>query len=113
MIPEIKKTPNQHLRQLDSALDTMFFKALAEPARIELIRLLVAMPSSDVGTLAQNMSQDRSVISRHLKVMLEAGLVICVKEGKHSHYQLNGSVFVEKLEGILETVKSVTGEGCC
>lgn len=113
MMPKTKTTPNQHLRQLDSALDTMFFKALAEPARIELIRLLVAMPSSDVGTLAQNMSQDRSVISRHLKVMLEADLVSCVKEGKHSYYQLNGSVFVEKLEDVLETVKSVTGEGCC
>jgi len=104
---------NDPLANLEQSLDTELFKVLSEPARIELIKHLIRSPNADIGSLASKMSQDRSVISRHLKVMAQAGLVTYQKEGKYSCYCLNGSAFVEKLENILSIVKEATNCDCC
>ena len=101
------------LQTLENTLDTTFFKVLSEPARIELIKHLLKLQKADIGTIASHMSQDRSVVSRHLKVMLQAGLVTSEKEGNHSTYTLNGEGFVEKLESILSIVKQATSSNCC
>jgi len=101
------------LEALEQSLDTAFFKVLSEPARVELIKHLLRLQCADVGTIASHMSQDRSVISRHLKVMLQAGLVSCEKEGKHCTYCLNGTGFVERLENILAMVKQAVDSDCC
>lgn len=107
-----KTRTSSSLAALEKTLDTNFFKVLSEPARIELIKHLLKLQSADIATLAGKMSQDRSVVSRHLKVMLQADLVNCTKSGKHCTYTLNGDGFIEKLEIILSTVKSATAD-CC
>ena len=104
---------NSPMKALEESLDTDFFKVLSEPARIELIKLLLRMPNSDIGTISSQMLQDRSVISRHLKVMMQAGLVTCQKEGKHSYYCLNGSEFIDRFEQILLNIKQATTNNCC
>jgi DNA-binding transcriptional ArsR family regulator len=101
------------LLEVGKTLDTAFFKVLSEPARIDLIKHLLKLQKADVGKIASMMSQDRSVVSRHLKAMLQAGLVSCEKEGKYCSYSLNGDAFVEKLEGILSIVKKATSSNCC
>ena len=106
-------TTSTPLEKLEHTLDTAFFKVLSEPARIELIKHLLKLQQADIGTIASHMSQDRSVVSRHLKVMLQAGLVVSEKEGKYCTYRLNGEGFVAKLEDILTTVKLATSADCC
>ena len=114
MIAMNKKTrTTTPLNTLEQSLDTEFFKVLSEPARVELIKHLLKLQQADIGTIASKMSQDRSVISRHLKLMLQAGLVTIEKEGKYSTYRLNGDGFVEKLEDILNIVKLATADDCC
>ena len=54
-------------------LDTEFFRALCEPARIQIFRQLVIKGRSDIGTIAEDLPQDRSVIARHLQQMERAG----------------------------------------
>lgn len=101
------------LQDLEVALDATFFKVLSEPARIDLIKVLLTLNNADVGTIASNMSQDRSVVSRHLKLMQESGLVTSAKDGKHCCYCLNGDAFVERLEAIVGVVKKATASACC
>lgn len=101
------------IQALEESFDTELFKVLSEPARVTLIKLLLRMPNADIGTIAKHMSQDRSVVSRHLKAMLQAGLVSRYKEGKFTCYCLNGEAFVQKLEQVLTLVKQATNCDCC
>ncbi len=50
-------------------IENDFVRALAEPVRIDILKLIVLNGSSDVKSLAAEMPQDRSVISRHLSLM--------------------------------------------
>lgn len=94
-------------------LDTEFVKAFSEPARIEILKHLIVMGPSDVKTLAAKMPQDRSVISRHLAVMHQAGFLDHKKEGRHSLYSVNGENTLRKAEQLTETVRQCIQFGCC
>ena len=56
------------------------FQALADPTRLRILMLLRAMELS-VGELAQVLVQSQPRVSRHLKILAEAGLVERRKEG--------------------------------
>ena len=59
---EIKSISNTIIE----VLDTVFLKALTDPTRVQIIKKLVSTGVCDVTTVAKDLSQDRSVISRHL-----------------------------------------------
>lgn len=86
-------------------LDTRYFKALCEPTRVEIIRKLITIGACDVGTIAQGLSQDRSVISRHLSTLERAGITVSRKVGRHVLYDLDGPYIVKKLSLILEATR--------
>lgn len=85
---------------LVDAFDSKFFKTLSEPVRIEILKFLLMNGRSDIGTVADNMPQDRSVISRHLSLMYEAGILNCEKSSRHRFYEINPRGMLEKLERI-------------
>ena len=85
--------------------DTKFFKALCEPTRVEIIRKLVLLGGCDVGTIAEGLAQDRSVISRHLVILERAGICQTRKIGRQVFYDLDGPYNVEKVKSILEAIK--------
>ena len=62
--------------------------ALADPTRRELLRLLVDGERS-AGELADRFPVSRPAISRHLRVLREAGLVRARAEGKQRVYALD------------------------
>ncbi len=94
-------------------MDSRFFKTLSEPARVEILKLLLASGESDVNSLADKLPQDRSVISRHLNNMYEVGLLNLRKDGRHILYSINGKNFVEKFETILSSMKKCIAHKCC
>lgn len=103
-------------KAIDTALaniDSDFVKALAEPARIEIIKLLILHGASDVKSLAEHMPQDRSVISRHLTMMKQAGIVCAHKDGRHVVYNIDGAATLEKSEQLVETIRQCLTLGCC
>ena len=53
-------------------LDSPFLRALTEPARLEVLRVLILHGPADIGELASHLPQDRSVVSRHLKTLEDA-----------------------------------------
>jgi ArsR family transcriptional regulator len=56
------------------------FRALADPTRLRVITLLRSMELS-VGELAQVLGQSQPRVSRHVKILADAGLVDRRKEG--------------------------------
>ena len=86
------------LNQMVENFDCRFFKTLSEPVRLDILRFLMLNGRSDIGTIADQMPQDRSVISRHLNLMQETGILKSKKETRYVFYEINGKVFIDKLE---------------
>lgn len=102
--------------ELVRILDSKLFKTLSEPVRVQILKFLLLNGRSDIGTIAEQMPQDRSVISRHLNLMYEAGILASEKEGRYIYYDVNPGEFLEKVEGIAGTLRtciSVCCPGCC
>lgn len=62
-------------------------RALADPIRREILLLLRAQPLS-AGTIADAFTVSRPAISRHLRVLREAGLVRARVDGREREYSL-------------------------
>jgi DNA-binding transcriptional ArsR family regulator len=75
---------------------TSVFKALADPTRREILRLLKARPLT-AGALAGHFEVSKPTLSAHFAVLREAGLIGSEKDGKHITYWLNASVLEEAL----------------
>lgn len=88
-------------------LDAQFFRALCEPVRIEIILVLIRKGRSDVGAIAEELPQDRSVISRHLQVLERGGIVCASQEGRHVFYELDASASVQRFEAILGQLRAL------
>ncbi len=96
--------------QLVKTLDSKMFKALTDPTRTQILRFLLLQGRADISTIAENLPQDRSVISRHLNMMAEAGLLTAVKETRHRFYMLNGAAFLEEFERAAANLKNCLKE---
>jgi DNA-binding transcriptional ArsR family regulator len=97
-------------------LDSKFFKSLSEPVRVQILRYLLLNGRADIGTIAQNLPQDRSVISRHLNLMQEVGILNCEKESRHMYYGINASEFLDRFVNITDLVGKCIkecGPLCC
>lgn len=103
----------KEISNFTSVLDSKFFKVLSEPVRIEILKELLIVGKCDVNTLAKKMPQDRSVISRHLSLMSEVGILTQEKEGRHVIYTINGKEIVERFEKILSSMKRCLTLDCC
>ena len=103
---------NISTEQLDVLFTQEIFKILSEPIRVELIKHLAIHGPSDISTIASHFNQDRSVISRHLKLMNKAGILILTKSSRCSIYQVDGMEFLLKMESIVEDIKELLKYAC-
>jgi DNA-binding transcriptional ArsR family regulator len=103
-------------KAIDNALaniDSDFIKALSEPARLAIIKLLILHGTLDATSLAEKMPQDRSVISRHLSMMEKSGLLSSTKEGRHVFYTLDAKSALVKAEKLVDSFRQCCQAGCC
>jgi len=108
-------TTNQIQKELDNlvkALESKMLKALTDPSRTQILKFLMLYGRADISTIANHFPQDRSVISRHLHIMDEAGLLIAEKETRHRFYSINGEKFLREFETIVTNLKACIHE-CC
>lgn len=105
-------TRERYAAQLVANFDSKFFKVLSEPVRVEILRFLILHGSSDIGSIAQALPQDRSVISRHLKFMHEAEILHCEKISRNVFYEVNAGAIRDKLEGIAGAITQCLA-ACC
>jgi ArsR family transcriptional regulator len=86
-----------------ASLDAVF-KALADPTRREILRLLRAGPRSS-GDIAERFPSAWATISRHLAVLREAELVTTERNGSSILYELDTTVFQGTVEHLLNWIQ--------
>ena len=78
------------------------YSALADATRCRIVEILMSGPIP-VHTLADGFSISRPAISRHLRVLKTAGLVVEVKKGRENLYTLKAS----KLNGAVKWLNAI------
>ena len=108
----IQRARRRAARDLREILDSRLFRALCEPARVEILEFLTAHGRSDIGTIAAAFPQDRSVISRHLAALHAARVVRREKVGRQVFFEVDGATTIAEMEAILERFRSIVPL-CC
>lgn len=85
------------------------FRSLADPTRLRIVTLLRAMELS-VGELAQVLGQSQPRVSRHVKILIDAGLAERRKEGSWVFLSLGNARRVEPLFTLLDRWTESEGE---
>ncbi|MGI8496100.1 MAG: autorepressor SdpR family transcription factor [Gemmatimonadaceae bacterium] len=80
------------------------FRALADPTRREILRLLRSGPRTS-GEIAEQFPTSWATVSRHLGILREADLILAERDGQHIRYELNSTVFQDVVEHLMEWVK--------
>lgn len=97
---------------IDAILDSKFLSALAEPSRIQVLKQVIRLGKADISELSEGLTLDRSVTSRHLSILEEAGILVREKQGKHVYYYLDPSAAIQKFRLILEKIEEIVSI-CC
>ncbi|MFC5471148.1 ArsR/SmtB family transcription factor [Cohnella suwonensis] len=86
-------------------MNASLFGALAEPSRFQIVELLQSGPMT-VGEIGERLDMRQPQASKHLKVLLEAGIVEVQAEANRRIYRLRREPFTE-LEQWLKVVARV------
>ncbi len=94
---------------LGELLAPKLFKALGDPTRVGILaRLAESCGPCTVSRLAEGLPVDFSVVSRHLGVLRDAGVVDAERRGKEVHYQVRYQSLVSGLRQLADAI-----EACC
>jgi len=78
------------------------FDAIADPTRRDILAVLVERPA-DVEAIARRFPISRPAISRHLKLLLRAGLVARTESGRNNIYRIEP----EPLEAVRDWMNQI------
>jgi|SRR5712692_4450150 len=81
------------------------FRALADPTRREIVKMLRRTPRTS-GEIASRFNSSWPTISRHLAVLREGGLVLAERHGQEIVYELNTSVFQDLVQHLMDWMGS-------
>jgi len=94
---------------LEALMSPRMFKALSDPNRVSiLIKLTECCAPNTVSEVAECYSLDLSVVSRHLAMLRDAGIIKAEKRGKEVFY----TVCYDSLAGTLRQIADAI-ESCC
>lgn len=95
----------------DATAPATVFAALSDPARLAIVRRLSTGPST-VRHIAEPFPISRPAISRHLKVLSDAGVVDHTRSGRDHWYELTPEALTEAqrwLDDIADTWTAALG----
>ena len=111
-VNKLPKNPKQAAccsSELDEALDAELFKALGDPTRLKLLSCLARCGRACTTTeVAECCSVDFSVVTRHLTLLADVGILESRKEGRTVHYQVRYRQFSALLRDVARAI-----DGCC
>lgn len=94
---------------LQGLLSPKLFKALSDPKRLSLlIRLAEEREACTVGRVAKGSGVDLSVVSRHLSILRDAGVIRCEKRGKEVLCVVQTAAVAKLLRDLADAL-----EACC
>lgn len=76
------------------------FKALAHPIRLKIVCGLMKNGQCSVNTMADNLGVSQSLISQHLNILKNSGIIKGYREGNHIWYKLENELAVKLLQNI-------------
>lgn len=88
---------DRKLKEEIAALHAQICNALSNPSRILLICLLADGPRN-VGELTEELNLSQPTTSRHLKVLMDKGLIYAERQGQFVVYQLADRRVIQALE---------------
>ncbi|BBM68424.1 ArsR/SmtB family transcription factor [Rhodothermus marinus] len=65
------------------------FRLLGDPVRLEILNLLHVRGEMTVQDLVEATGQSQANVSKHLRLLREAGLVARRQEGPYAYYRIN------------------------
>ena len=99
---------------LSALLSPRLFKALADPTRLSLlVRLAEAGSPATVSQLADGSGVDMSVVSRHLAVLREAGIIACTRQGKEVYCRMHATAVTQILRDLAAALEACCPEDVC
>ena len=97
---------------LQKFLSPQLFKALADPRRLSLlVRLADEGRPCTVGQIAEGSGVDLSVVSRHLAILRDAGVIKCEKQGKEVRCSVQTGVVTQILRDLAGALETCCPEG--
>jgi len=85
------------------------FKALADPTRREIVRMLRDGPRTS-GEIAEKFPSAWATISRHLSVLKQAELITAERNGNSIEYELNVTVLQDLMAHMLDWTTKKRGK---
>jgi ArsR family transcriptional regulator len=99
-------------RSLEDLLSPKLFKALADPRRLALlIRLAEAGEPRTVSVVADGSGVDLSVVSRHLAILRDAGIIQSEKRGKEVWCVVQTHALVKILRNLADALETCCPDG--
>ncbi len=80
-------------------------KVIAHPSRIGIIRLLEDKNRMTVSEIFERLNLEQAVVSQHLRLLKDKGVLMCEREGKNRYYFLKNQQFskiIKCISGICE-----------
>jgi DNA-binding transcriptional ArsR family regulator len=100
--------------KLSNCLTPGFFRALADPNRIAiLMRLAQGEKEQTVTDVSCCCSVDISVVSRHLGILRDAGIVDAQKRGREVYYSVRVDQLTTLFRNLADALEACCPEGVC
>lgn len=111
----IMNTAESRASAIENAMTVLadpIFRALSEPSRLAVLQRVLQIGRADIAEIASALPQERSVVSRHLQALHDAGILRAERVSRQVFYQVDGPAVVARLEQILQQVKAIAPY-CC
>ena len=99
-----KELASSHLPNMRGKDDDLarLSRAIAHPARVRILRILLARQACVCGELVDQLPLAQSTVSQHLKILKEAGLVQGEIDGPNVCYCINPAALIRLKELVAE-----------
>jgi ArsR family transcriptional regulator len=84
-------------------------KALADETRLQIYEAIASRSEITCGDIVNLQEVSPATISHHLKILQEAGLIECVKQGQFVHSRVAAGT-IREYAGALQRIARVTGK---
>lgn len=99
---------------LKGLLEPKLFKALSDPKRLSLlVRLTELREPCTVSVIAEGSGIDLSVVSRHLGILRDAGVISCQKRGKEVWCVVQTGLIAKVLRDLADALDACCPSGVC
>jgi ArsR family transcriptional regulator len=112
-MPDIAGSGPEAFASPQDAVVAARLAALSHPARLAIVRRLAATDACCCKDVVRHLDLAQSTVSQHLKVLVQAGLVIYEPTRPRSRYTLNRPVLQEILGAVSGLVDDCCRTGSC